>query len=186
VQRLEAGVERATRLVEQLLALARAERGGVQAREPVEICALVRDVIEEMLPLADSRNVDLGVTRADFVSVGGDRDALRVLIRNVLDNAIRYSPVGGRVDVCVERQVTTGPWALLVVTDQGPGIAPAERERVFDRFYRVPGTAAGGSGIGLALVRSIARHHGGDVRLDGAASSTGLRVSVDLPALAQP
>ncbi len=86
----------------------------------------------------------------------------------------------------VERQVTTGPRALLVVTDQGPGIAPAERERVFDRFYRVPGTAAGGSGIGLALVRSIARHHGGDVRLDGAASSTGLRVSVDLPALAQP
>jgi len=186
VQRLEAGVGRATRLVEQLLALAREERGGVQAREPVEICALVRDVVEEMLPLADSRNVDLGVTRADFVSVGGDRDALRVLIRNVLDNAIRYSPVGGRVDLCVEHQVTTGPRALLVVTDEGPGIASAERERAFDRFYRVPGTAAGGSGIGLALVRSIARHHGGDVRLDGAASSTGLRVSVDLPALAQP
>jgi two-component system OmpR family sensor kinase len=186
VQRLKAGVERATRLVEQLLALAREERGGLRQREPVDLCALVRDVVEDMLPLADAREVDLGVTRADPVIVEGDRDALLVLVRNVLDNAIRYSPPGGRVDVSVERQAATGPCALLVVTDQGPGIAPAERERVFDRFYRVPGTAAGGSGIGLALVRSIARHHGGDVRLDGAPSGTGLRVSVDLPALARP
>jgi len=186
VQRLKAGVERATRLVEQLLALAREERGGLRPREPVELCGLVRDVVEDLLPLADAREVDLGVTRADPVTVDGDRDALLVLVRNVLDNAIRYSPPGGRVDVSVEHQFTTGPRALLVVTDQGPGIAPTERERVFDRFYRVPGTAAGGSGIGLALVRSIARHHGGDVRLDGAPSGTGLRVSVDLPAPARP
>jgi len=186
VQRLQAGVERATRLVEQLLALAREERGGARQREPVEICSLVRDVVEDLLPLADARDVDLGVTRADPVVVDGNRDALRVLVRNVLDNAIRYSPPGGQVDVSVELDARAGPRALLVVTDQGPGIAPAERERVFDRFYRVPGTAAGGSGIGLALVRSIARHHGGDVRLDDATSGTGLRVQVDLPALAAP
>jgi two-component system OmpR family sensor kinase len=184
VQRLQAGVERANRLVEQLLALAREERGGARQREPVEICSLVRDVVEDLLPLADARDVDLGVTRADPVVVDGNQDALRVLVRNVLDNAIRYSPPGGQVDVSVELDARAGPRALLVVTDQGPGIAPAERERVFDRFYRVPGALAGGSGIGLALVRSIARHHGGDVRLDDATSGTGLRVQVDLPALA--
>jgi two-component system OmpR family sensor kinase len=186
VARLKAGVERATRLVEQLLALAREERGGLRQREPVEICGVVREVVEELLPLADARDVDVGVTRADPAAVDGNRDALRVLVSNVLDNAIRYSPAGGRVDVSVERHADTGPRALLVVTDQGPGIAPAERDRVFDRFYRVPGTAAGGSGIGLALVRSIARHHGGDARLDDAPSGTGLRVSVDLPALTRP
>jgi two-component system OmpR family sensor kinase len=184
VQRLQAGVERATRLVEQLLALAREERGGVRQREPVEICSLVRDVVEDLLPLADARNVDLGVTRADPVVVDGNRDALRVLVRNVFDNAIRYSPPGGQVDVSVERDVNARPMALLVVTDQGPGIAPAERDRVFDRFYRVPGTETGGSGIGLALVRSIARHHGGEVRLTDSPSGTGLRVEVELPARA--
>jgi two-component system OmpR family sensor kinase len=186
VQRLQAGVERATRLVEQLLALAREERGGVRQREPVEICSLVREVVEDLLPLADARDVDLGVTRADPVVVDGNRDALRVLVRNVFDNAIRYSPPGGQVDVSVERNVNARPTALLVVTDQGPGIAPAERDRVFDRFYRVPGTETGGSGIGLALVRSIARHHGGKVRLEDNPSGTGLRVVVELPARAAP
>jgi len=186
VQRLQAGVERATRLVEQLLALAREERGGARQREPVAICSLVREVIEDLLPLADARDVDLGVTRADPVIVDGNRDALGVLVRNLLDNAIRHSPPGGQVDVSVESDASAGPRALLVVTDQGPGIPPAERERVFDRFYRVPGAAAGGSGIGLALVRSIARHHGGDVRLDDNPSGTGLRVAVDLPVQARP
>jgi two-component system OmpR family sensor kinase len=186
VQRLQAGVERATRLVEQLLALAREERGGVRQREPVEICSLVREVVEDLLPLADARDVDLGVTRADPVVVDGNRDALRVLVRNVFDNAIRYSPPGGQVDVSVERNVNARPMALLAVTDQGPGIAPAERDRVFDRFYRVPGTETGGSGIGLALVRSIARHHGGEVQLEDNPSGTGLRVVVELPARAAP
>ena len=186
VQRLQAGVERATRLVEQLLALAREERGGAHQREPVAICSLVREVIEDLLPLADARDVDLGVTRADPAIVDGNRDALGVLVRNLLDNAIRHSPPGGQVDVSVESDASAGPRALLVVTDQGPGIPPAERERVFDRFYRVPGAAAGGSGIGLALVRSIARHHGGDVRLDDNPSGTGLRVAVDLPVQARP
>jgi two-component system OmpR family sensor kinase len=186
VQRLQAGVERATRLVEQLLALAREERGGVRQREPVAICDLVREMVEDLLPLADARDVDVGMTRADPVVVDGNRDALRVLVRNVLDNAIRHSPSGGQVDVSVEHGAGAGKRALLLVTDQGPGIAPAERERVFDRFYRVPGAAAGGSGIGLALVRSVARHHGGEVRLEDAPSGSGLRVAVELPALARP
>ena len=181
VRRLEAGVARASRLVEQLLALAREERGRDREREPVALPDVVRDVIEEMLPLADQRGVDLGMERTDAVRVAGDREALRVLVRNLLDNAIRHAPAGSRVDVSVERRGGTPPGAVLVVTDAGPGIPPAERERVFDRFYRVPGTAAPGSGIGLALVRSIASHHQAAVRLDDGPGGQGLRVSVDFP-----
>jgi two-component system OmpR family sensor kinase len=118
--------------------------------------------------------------------VTGDREALRVLVRNLLDNAIRYSPEGGRVDVSVERRDLAQPRAVLVVSDDGPGIPIPERERVFDRFYRVPGTVSPGSGIGLALVRSIAAHHHAHVRLDEGHDGRGLRVSVEFAALGPP
>ncbi len=186
VQRLEAGVARAARLVEQLLALAREERDGRREHEPVALPDLAREVIEELLPLADKRGIDLGMERADAVRVAGDGEALRVLVRNLLDNAIRYSPAGGKVDVSVERHGGAEPRAVLVVSDDGPGIPPPERERVFDRFHRVPGTAASGSGIGLALVRSIAAHHNAHIRLDDGPGARGLRVSVDFPALDPP
>lgn len=184
--RLRAGVARATRMVEQLLALAREERAEVAGRLPVDMAGLVREVLEELLPLADARGIDLGATRTDEVQVPGDRDSLRVLVRNLLDNAVRYAPDGGRVDISIEAPAGGAPLARLTVTDDGPGIPPSERERVFDRFYRVPGSAAGGSGIGLALVRSIARHHGGEVRLGDAPGGPGLQVTVDLPALPRP
>jgi two-component system OmpR family sensor kinase len=183
IRRLKAGVARATRLVEQLLALAREERSAAQSRAPVDLAEVVREVVEEMLPLADARGIDLGVTRADVVRVEGDRDSLRVLVRNLVDNAVRYVPDQGRIDLSVEARDETPGRACLRVTDNGPGIPAEERERVFDRFYRLPGTASGGSGIGLALARSIARHHGGDVHLDDAPGGPGLQVMVDLPAL---
>ncbi|MBK6350698.1 MAG: ATP-binding protein [Steroidobacteraceae bacterium] len=186
VQGLETGVARATRLVEQLLALAREERDGNREHEAVALVDLARDVIEEMLPLADTRGVDLGMERADTVRVGGDREALRVLIRNLLDNAIRYSPAATQVDVSVERRDGAEPRALLVVSDGGPGIPPPERERVFDRFYRVPGTASPGSGLGLALVRSIAAHHHAHIQLGAGPDGRGLRVSVEFAALGPP
>ena len=186
IARLEAGVARAARLVEQLLALAREERDGTRVREPVALADAARDAIGEMLSLADKHRIDLGMGRSDAVQVAGDREALRVLIRNLLDNAIRYSPAGSQVDVSVERHDDTEPRAVLVVTDGGPGIPPPERERVFDRFHRVPGTAAPGSGIGLALVRSIAAHHHAQIRLDEGPGARGLRVRVDFPALDRP
>jgi two-component system OmpR family sensor kinase len=169
-----------------LLALAREERGGGREHDPVALHEVAREVLEEMLPLADRRGIDLGMERSDAVRVAGDREALRVLVRNLLDNAIRYSPEGGRVDVSVERQDLAPPRAVLVVSDCGPGIPIAERERVFDRFHRVPGTASPGSGIGLALVRSIAAHHHAHVRLDEAQGGRGLRVSVEFAALDPP
>jgi two-component system OmpR family sensor kinase len=183
VQRLKEGVARATRLVEQLLALAREERAGARPRSPVELADLVREVMEEMLPLADARNVDLGAVRTDAARVQGDHDALRAMVRNLLDNAIRHVPAGGRVDIAVERAEPASSRVSLVVTDDGPGIPLDERERVFDRFYRVPGSSTGGSGIGLALVRSIARHHGGEVHLGDGPGGRGLRATVDLPAI---
>jgi two-component system OmpR family sensor kinase len=186
VQQLEAGVARASRLVEQLLALAREERGGGREHEPVALSDVAREVLEEMLPLADRRGIDLGMERADAVSVAGDPEALRVLVRNLLDNAVRYSPEGGRVDVSIERQDLGSPRAVLVVSDCGPGIPITERERVFDRFYRLPGTASPGSGIGLALVRSIAAHHQALIRLDDGDGGRGLRVSVEFAALGPP
>ena len=186
IARLEAGVARAARLVEQLLALAREERDGTRVHEPVALQDAARDAIGEMLSLADKHGIDLGMGRSDAVQVAGDREALRVLIRNLLDNAIRYSPAGSQVDVSVERHDGAEPRAVLVVTDAGPGIPPAERERVFDRFHRVPGTAAPGSGIGLALVRSIAAHHHAQIRLEEGPGARGLRVRVDFPALDRP
>jgi two-component system OmpR family sensor kinase len=186
IARLEAGVARAARLVEQLLALAREERDGTRVHEPVALPDAARDAIGEMLSLADKHGIDLGMGRSDAVQVAGDREALRVLIRNLLDNAIRYSPAGSQVDVSVERHDGAEPRAVLVVTDGGPGIPPPERERVFDRFHRVPGTAAPGSGIGLALVRSIAAHHHARIHLDDGPGARGLRVRVDFPALVPP
>jgi two-component system OmpR family sensor kinase len=166
-----------------LLALAREERDGSREQELVALQDVAREVLEEMLPLADRRGIDLGMERADPVRVAGSPEALRVLVRNLLDNAIRYSPDGGRIDVSVEREDLTPPRAVLVVSDCGPGIPITERERVFDRFYRVPGTASPGSGIGLALVRSIAEHHHARVRLEEGHGGQGLRVSVEFAAL---
>jgi two-component system OmpR family sensor kinase len=139
-----------------------------------------------MLPLADKRGIDLGMERADAVYVSGDRAALCVMVRNLLDNAIRHSPDGGQVDVSVERRGGVQPSAVLVVADGGPGIPLAERDRVFDRFYRVPGTASPGSGIGLALVRSVAAHHHANIRLGEGPNGRGLRVNVEFSALDLP
>jgi signal transduction histidine kinase len=104
------------------------------------------------------------------------------LIGNLLDNAVRYTPAGGRVDVAVGLE--GGSRAVVTVTDTGPGIPPEERERVFDRFHRAPGTTGTGSGLGLALARSIAGRHDGEVVLEDAPGGRGLRAVLRLPALA--
>ena len=136
------------------------------------------------MPLADRQRIDLGLARADATLVRGDPGALRVLVRNLVDNAIRYTPGEGRVDVSVSRgdiPAQAGP--VLEVTDTGPGIPPEARARVFDRFYRVSGTAAAGSGIGLAIVKSIAERHGAAIELGSRDDGRGLRVRVTFPEL---
>jgi two-component system OmpR family sensor kinase len=183
VRDLETGVARAARLIEQLLAVAREEHAGARERRPLELDELARQVVAEWVPLAEAAGIDLGIAEAGVVRILAEEDGLRVLLRNLLDNAIRYTPRGGRVDVRVSRLGGSPPRAALSVTDTGPGIPAPERARVFDRFHRVPGTVAGGSGLGLALVRSVASRHDGQVALESGPGGTGLHVVVTLPAI---
>ena len=172
IAELKAGLERATHTVHQMLTLARLEPGASEdARVPVSLADLARGVVLEQAPLAEARGIDLGLAAADAGAVVvGDADALRILLANLVGNALRYTPSGGQVDVACG---LADGLAYLEVADSGPGIPPAERERVFDRFYRGPVVgedgAYGGSGLGLSIVRAIAERHGARVVLDEAA-----------------
>jgi two-component system OmpR family sensor kinase len=182
---LAAGVQRAIRLVEQMLALAREEPRADAERVPVRLDDLAREVVAELVPLADAGNIDLGVAAAQPASVRGDADALRTQLRNLVDNAVRYTPAGGRVDVSVQ-PAPAAAGARLVVSDDGPGIRPEERARVFDRFYRRAGTVPPGSGLGLAIVKAIADAHGATVQLSDGPAGKGLTVTVSFPPEAAP
>jgi two-component system OmpR family sensor kinase len=184
IGRLRAGVARVARLVEQLLAIAREQDGVAPLAVPVDLDELVRRTVADFVPLAEAAGIDLGIESAEAVRVSGDADALRRLLGNLLDNAVRYTPAGGRVDVTVAREAGLPPRAVVAVTDSGPGIPADQRERVFDRFHRVPGTAATGSGLGLSLARSIAGRHGGEVVLEDGPGGRGLRAVMRLPVAA--
>ena len=125
----------------------------------------------------------VGISASQPAYVLGDPDALRTLVRNLVDNAVRYTPVGGTVDVAVQDsdEPGTSHGAVLRVVDTGPGIPPDERKRVFDRFYRPPGTAPPGSGLGMAIVKTIADAHGAMVVLDRDSNTHGLAVTVSFP-----
>jgi len=182
VGRLREGLERLTHLVTQLLTLARQEPGAATpAHDAVDLHALATGVVVDMTQAALDRDIDLGIEAAASTppTVRGDADALRILLTNLIDNALRYVPRGSRVDVQVARGAD-GRSAVLGVADNGPGIPAAERERVFDRFYRVPDAPTGGSGLGLAIVAEIAQTHGAQVALEDA--QPGLRVRVTFPA----
>ncbi len=174
---LSAGVRRAIRLVEQLLALARQEPRAQGERERVGLDDLAREVVAEMVPLTDARRIDLGISESEPAIVQGDREGLRTLLRNLVDNAIRYTPEGGKVDVSIHGTQAGGP-ATIRVVDTGPGIPESERKRVFDRFYRQPGATPPGSGLGLAIVKAIADAHGAQVSLESGPQGRGLTATV--------
>jgi len=172
---LSAGIERAARLVEQLLTLARTEPGALPAPlETLDLAEVARQVLADSAPFALSRRTEFALDAEAPVPLRGDRTALAVLVRNLADNAVRYSPPGSRVELRVARQDGA---ALLQVDDAGPGIPPEERERVFDRFYRRADQDEPGTGLGLAIVRGVARQHGATVAL-GDSPLGGLRVTV--------
>lgn len=163
---LSAGLERGTHLVQQLLTLARLDPGAgkpAAARARVELPGLVRQAVADHAVLAEAKGVDLGAARVEEgAAVEGEPAALRTLLANLVDNAVRYTPAGGRVDVSAGRE---GGAPYLEVADTGPGIPPAERGRVLDRFYRAPGAAEGGSGLGLSIVQAIVDRHGAALSL---------------------
>jgi two-component system OmpR family sensor kinase/two-component system sensor histidine kinase QseC len=160
---LGAGIERAARLVEQLLALARSEPGAAPAAlQRLDLSELVREAVADIVPLALARGTKIELHADAPVFVDGDRASLNVLVRNLADNAVRYAPRDARVELHVS-SVDGVP--VLQVDDSGPGIPPAERERVFDRFYRRAASDENGSGLGLAIVRSVAQRHAATVAL---------------------
>ena len=180
LEALRQGIERGRALALQLLAMARAQGSAAPAGTPVAVGAVFRRVLEDLLPLAEAKGIDLGVLEGPEARVLAPEVDLFTLVRNLVDNAIRYTPAGGRVDLWVQAghgRVT------LEVKDNGPGIPEAERERVFDPFYRVLGSDQAGSGLGLAIVQAIAARLGGTISLAHAdeRAGTGLRVRVTLP-----
>ncbi len=177
---LRVGLERASHLVDQLLAMARLDADvSTASRQPVELLALARTVVVEYAPIADARDIDLGLEPGEPAVIQGERANLRVLLGNLVDNAIRYTPAGGTVDVAVGH---AGAAPILTVTDTGPGIPPEDRERVFDRFYRGLDNKVPGSGLGLAIVQRIADRHGASVALEEGEGGHGLKVTVRFPA----
>ena len=172
---LNAGIDRAARLVEQLLALARAEPGApLAARVELDLSELVRTAVIDTLPFAHARGTSIELFADAPVRMRGDAASLTVLARNLVDNAVRYAPRGARVELHV---LEAGGAPLLRVDDAGPGIPVEERARVFDRFYRHAVGDEDGTGLGLAIVRSVADRHGATVAL-GDSPLGGLRVEV--------
>ena len=181
-ERLLAGIDRATRLVEQLLALARQEGAGEGAElVSLDLTALARNALADAEPEAARHAIALTLDAPTApVVLRVDEAALAVLLRNLLGNALRHTPPGGQVRVGVREEASV---IDLTVEDSGPGIAPDERARVQDRFYRVPGTPGHGSGLGLAIVRAIAERHGAALTLDASPTLGGLRVMLRWPAV---
>ena len=181
---LKRGIERATHAVQQLLTLARQEPGGGdRPTMPVRLDDLVASVIVDHQPLAEARQIDLGMVPTDQTAVvDGDQDALRFLITNLVSNAVRYTPPGGKIDVAIG-EGDAAPF--IEVCDSGPGIPLEERERVFDRFYRRAQSDEPGSGLGLAIVKTIAERHQARVLL-GDAALGGLRARVEFGRPPQP
>ena len=164
VKALGEGITRAGWLVEQLLALARNEPGAPPLpMATLDLAEVARDALAATVPLAVARGTELDLHADATVPVQGDAASLAALVRNLVDNAVRYAPPGSRVEVFVGHEDGA---PLLRVDDNGPGIPPEDRERVFDRFYRRDPSAADGSGLGLAIVRRVADRHGAAVTLE--------------------
>lgn len=184
LRQLQTATEQSTRLVNQLLSLARAEPGARRehAVERLDLARLARDTTTDWVPRALARSIDIGYDGEDAAAwIEGDSFLVRDMLGNLLDNAIRYTQQGGQVTV----RVAVGPDAVaLSVEDNGPGIPELERERVFERFYRVLGTRVEGCGLGLAIVREIALSHRAEVTLAAGAGGQGTVARVAFPRVA--
>jgi two-component system OmpR family sensor kinase len=177
---LRTGVQRTRLLLDQLLAMAQAQEIIPKNFKPISLWKILRGVIEDAMPLAETKHIDLGVTEKSDALVAAREIDLQVLIKNLVENAIRYTPPGGTVNLSVqadEHHVT------LLVEDTGPGIPEEERERVFDPFYRILGSETEGSGLGLSIVKKIAVRISAVIRLEDntAHNASGLRVVVRFP-----
>jgi two-component system OmpR family sensor kinase len=174
--KLHERLDRGTHLVRQLLSLARHETPlGAAQRRQVDLGLLLEAAVADHSALADSRDIDLGVEAPAEVIIVADADGLRVLLNNLVDNALRYTQQGGRVDLLTAHE---NGRPLLRVRDNGPGVPEHHRARLFDRFFRPDGQDVWGCGLGLSIVRNIADHHQADIVLSDGEAGRGLCVTV--------
>jgi len=180
VARLNQGVDRAIRLMQQLLVLARQESALPDSAswQSVDLRALLAQVVQDLLPQAQSRSISLALEAEATASVHGDADGLQILLRNLTENAIKYTPEQGRVRLRIARHNAV---TRVVVEDSGPGIAPAQRERMFERFVRADDAPGTGSGLGLSIAKAIAERHGAGLTLGHSADLGGLSVRLEFP-----
>jgi two-component system OmpR family sensor kinase len=178
--KIEERLNRTIHMVQQLLALAREDAGSYIPADMLDLREVALQVVGDASILAEQKQIDLGLeaNSAAPLFVTGERAAISVLLANLVDNAIRYSRSGGKVDVSIGQQQGRS-W--IEVTDNGPGIAPEEMSRVFDRFYRGEGAAEQGSGLGLAIAGRIAQRHGAALAAVNRSPGPGLSVRVDFP-----
>jgi len=181
LQQVLAGAERGSALINQLLALARHEEGHPRAEmRPVDLNEAARNAATKHVQAAIGKSIDLGFEAfPDPVYARGDPLSIEEMIANVIDNAVRYTREGGRV---TSRVLAHSGAGTVVVEDDGPGIPAADRERIFERFYRGLGSAEPGSGLGLAIVAEIARVHGAEVCVDAGAGGCGATFTIRFPA----
>ncbi len=173
------GVNRSSRLIEQLLTLARLEPESVQnSFEKKDLATIVEEVMAQVAITAQEKQIEIDLTRSGKTDIKGISALLDILARNLLENALHYTPQGGEVHVSVASDSNK---IVLNVSDSGPGIPQELRDRVFDRFYRVPGSEQSGSGLGLSIVKSIVEIHGGSISISETDSGGGM-ITVTLPA----
>jgi len=181
IAELQGGVSRTLQLASQLLALARLG-GDAVGREPraVDLGSVVHNVLAIHAPLAHAKSIRTEMHAEGTCLVNGDEEALNTLMSNLIENAIKYADLDGRVRVSLYVDAAT---VRVAVEDSGPGIPAQERERVFDRFYRRNGHTASGNGLGLAIAREIATRHGTAIHLQDSAALGGLRAMLEFAAL---
>ncbi len=180
LQHVLTGVDRATHLIEQLLTLARVDPEMASAHDqPLSLRQLTAEALGLIEPMAHQKHIELALEDSDEAIIKGDAGPLSILLRNLLDNAVRYTPAGGAVSVTVSHH----PWqgVVLEVCDTGPGIPEEERARTLERFYRIPGSGVQGSGLGLSIVQRVAARHGARLVLHSGTNGVGLCVKVIFP-----
>ena len=174
-----AGCDRATHTVEQMLTLARLAPDAMAFQPgPVDLSMVLKSTIADLAPAAVAKHIDVALTEGTAVFVSGDAGLLAILFRNLIDNAIRYSPSGTNVDIHVQG---TPSDARVLIRDAGPGLSPEQLANVGRRFYRAPGTQPPGSGLGLSIVQRIVDLHSGTIHFEASPNSRGLEVTVSVP-----
>ncbi|WGD53204.1 HAMP domain-containing sensor histidine kinase [Bradyrhizobium sp. CB1650] len=181
VEALKSGMRRIRHLLDQLLALARQDLASQEAGEEVYLAQIAKGVVADLLAESSAREIDLGFTTAEPISVTADPLAILSLVRNLVENAVKYTPNGGRVDLSVYREANA---AVLNVEDNGPGVPPQDIERIFEPFYRGRRPTGDGSGLGLSIVKRIVDRCGGSIEFENVTETgrSGLRATVRLPA----